>query len=1272
MNKSYRKNILRTFKSTRSRFIAIFSIVALGVGFLAGLSATPVDMRNSMERYMDSGNFYDLRVLSTLGLTDEDVQALSRVEGVRQVEAAYSADLLVQAGGADVVVARAHSIPREINVLTLVEGRLPERRGECVVEAGANDVNRAFDIGQKFFLTEDNEDLEEKMAATEFTVVGVVHNTNYFSFEREPASVGNGTINLVFYVEPEDFAYESYTEIYLTADGALEQSSLEDDYEETVRKLSERVESISDEQCRKRYNTLRTDAQAEIDRAWQEYEDARTEADEKLADAWQEILDGRKKLADGEQELADGEREYEDGLKEVADAEKEVSDGQDALQKAEDQLIEGQAAWDDGWRKFKDGETTLAEAKKELEEGQRKYDDGLAAYQISVAQLQAGELQLAEAKQKLDAAQTLYGEGKAQLEAKRPFVEAARGQYEQLAALNAGYKQYRAGVEAIIGQYAALGIAITFEQAEETFSDKALAAMLASTPESAMTPEELVRYQQLLALNTAQKQIDAGIAGIMAAATPETGMTREQAIAVFSDEALAKMLPQVEQAEAQLAAAEEQLALSGVQLEAGWAEYNANAQKMAEGRAALQAAGKQLESAKMQLEAGWAAYNAGGDELYAGKHTLEKTRTELQDGWAVLADKKVELANAQKKIRDARQDLVQARQELADARETIAENRQKLLDGEIEYEDAKAEAEQKLADAKQEIEDGQKKLDDLEVPEWYVWDRSHNVSWASFDGNVEKLQAITTVFPVFFFLVAALVVSTTMTRMIEEERLQIGTMKALGYRKQEILVKYMLYALTAAVAGTFVGLAVGFYAFPTIIWSAYSMMYYMPKIYAPWLLDKALTAGGALIGLSILVTVTAGRATLAESPAALMLPRAPKPGKRILLEYITPLWKRLPFSWKVTCRNLLRYQKRFWMTVIGVAGCTALLVTGFGIADSLDAIITNQYDRVYHYDLTTVLSHPEDTQAGEAYEYLFGSDFDASLVTCTEKVNQTDPNGKQIECYLTVPKDIDSFADFADLHERVSGIATPMQQEGVVLTEKFASLMGVKTGDTVRLANVDGAEAEFMVSGVCEHYVYNYAYLSATAYENGFGAAPEWNTVLTKLKENTQESRDKASARLLAMDEVAGISFTVDQINMVLNMLNSINAVVVLIVVCAAALAFVVLYNLSNINIAERVKEIATIKVLGFHDKEVSAYVNRETVVLTVIGALTGLVMGIWLHRFIMITVEVDAVMFGRDIAPRSFLFALILTLLFGTVVNLVMGRKLRRISMVESMKAPE
>lgn len=647
-------------------------------------------------------------------------------------------------------------------------------------------------------------------------------------------------------------------------------------------------------------------------------------------------------------------------------------------------------------------------------------------------------------------------------------------------------------------------------------------------------------------------------------------------------------------------------------------------------------------------------------------------RKQLEEGWATLTDKQLELDDARRQINDAKAELADARAELDDARQTIAENAQKLRDGEIEYEDAKAEAEQELADARAEIEDGQKELDEIEMPEWYVWDRSNNVSYASFTGNVDKLTAITTIFPVFFFLVAALVVSTTMTRMVEEERLQIGTLKALGYTRREIMQKYLWYAFAAAACGTAVGLAVGFRAFPAIIWSAYAMMYYMPAIYTPWRVFQAIFAGGTLTVLSVGVTALACRASLREVPATLMLPRAPKAGKRILLERITPLWRRFPFTWKVTCRNLLRYKKRFWMTVIGVAGCMSLLVSGFGISDSLNAIITKQFSDISHYDLMTVVTKEGATEQGDVYAYLNDpQNFTESLTVAVQSTRQPVADG-EADVYLMVPQDVGQFADFLDLHERISRTPTPLGEEGVVLTEKLAKLLGVQAGDTVTLENGDEKTGTFVVSGVCEHYVSNYVYMSASTYEAGFGEAVSYNAVISKMADDSEEAHDTVSAALLEMDNVASLTFTRDSVAQVLNMLNSIDAVVVLIIVCAACLAFVVLYNLSNINIAERIKEIATIKVLGFYDREVYAYVNRESMALTLIGTLFGIFGGMALHRFIIVTVEVDAVMFGRDIQPLSFVYAIALTLLFSTLVNLVMGRTLKKISMVESMKAPE
>ena len=1108
MPRTYNKNVIRTFRSTRSRFFAIFSIVALGVGFLAGLSATPVDMKESMERYMDDSNFYDLRVVSTLGLTDEDVQALQQVSGVQQVQPAYSADLLVQTGD-DSAVARAHSLPPDaedaINQLVLTEGRMPQSPDECLVEVGATGLNPTYPVGTVFTVTAENVDLDSKLNRTRFTVVGLVHNSNYFSYEREPASVGSGAVQVVMYLQPEAFAYEAYTEIYLTAAGAKAQNSLTDAYRQTVQTVADNLAAIQDVRCQARYDGLLADARAELDDAWQQYYEAKADADAQLADAL----------------------------------------GTDAAEV--DKLVSDLAAYciAQGITPPTDAQGMLALLSA--------YGKGLPLPQFSDEQLTQLRADAAELLTRLDSipADALPDDQKALLTEVRALVQAA------------------ADAETSAEMWDALQNLYSWLQAHRD-----------------LLPDEV--YEALNAL-------------------------------------LLQLL---------------------------------NSDELNQLAAAL---------------AGLVQYQVGLQQYQSGLQQLNDARAELDDAYRLLQEKMQELGDAQGKLLDAQRQLDAAGRELANGRREIEENEQKLLDGEAEYADAKTEAEQKLADARAEIEDGEAKLDELEMPVWYIWDRSKNTSFGSFKSNVDKLTAITTAFPVFFFLVAALVVSTTMTRMVEEERLQIGTLKALGYARGTIMQKYLWYALGASALGAVVGLAVGFRVFPTIIWSGYSMMYYMPEIATPWRLQQAVFAGASLIGLSLGVTAMACRTSLAEVPAALMLPRAPKAGKRILLERITLLWRRLPFSWKVTCRNLMRYKKRFWMTVIGVAGCTALLVAGFGLSDSLNGIITKQFDNVSHYDLMTIVSKESALREGEVYDTLFGDSetFPLSMAAAVESTHCDSADG-EMELYLMVPQDLTRFAQLMDLHERLGGKPTPLTDDGIVLTEKLAKTLGAAAGDTVTLKNADGDAAPFTVSGVCEHYIGNYAYITPAVYTAAFGKAPGYNAVLSTLSDESQQSRDAISEKLLDMDTVVSLTFTQDAVKQVLNMLRSIDAVVVLIIVCAAMLAFVVLYNLSNINIAERVKEIATIKVLGFYDREVYSYVNRESTALSCIGTLLGLALGKALHAFIITTVEVDSVMFGRQIAPQSFLYAVALTLAFSTAVNLVMGRKLKKISMVESMKAPE
>lgn len=1229
MTRSYRKNIRRTFKHTKSRFIAIFSIIALGVGFLAGLNATPVDMKESMEAYMDDANFYDIRIVSTLGLTDDDVSALSAIDGVKDVQPAYNADLLVQTGD-DTVVARAHSLPittgkeetekstsslstdgntatnaqDTINKLFLVDGHMPEKSGECVVEAGANDMASAYPIGSKLVISPENEDLDSKLSTTEYEVVGIVHSANYFSFEREPASVGNGRVNLLMYLLPEDYAFTAYTEIYLTVDGALAANSLGDDYDPLVDTVKNKIEAIQELRCQTRYDEIYDEAQQKIDDAWDSYYEAKEEADQKLSDAKAELTDGEKELADGQTEYEQGEADYADALSQIAENEQKLADGEIQLGDARRKLQEADARISNNETLLEQNEAKLNAAKTELDKGQAQYDNGMNAYQSGKKQLDDGQVQLDAAKKQLDTAKESYQSG---------LAGCAQGMTSLLPSMTAD------GLDGFLA----------------FLSDKGYGA----PQTTAAFLQDMTEYGVSLPTVSANS-IEAA----------------------YLEQGISQLLPAI----SQLYSARESIT-------AGQSTYDANAAKLEENKKLLADSKEELSKARQKLQKGQKQYEDGKKQLENGKKQLSSAKAMLAGSWATLSGKQTELTDGLSQISDAKSSLKDARSRLDDAKATIAENAQKLADGKISYEDAKKEADEKLTDARQEIEDGQADLDTLEMPKWYIWGRDKNISYSSFTANIDKLNAITTVFPIFFFLVAALVVSTTMTRMVEEERLQIGTMKALGYSAKTIMQKYILYALAASVSGTLVGLAVGFKAFPSIIWSAYEMMYYMPAIATPWRLSQALFSGGTLTVLSLLVTALTCRSSLSETPAALMLPRAPKAGKRILLERITPLWRHFPFSWKVTCRNLFRYKKRFWMTVIGVAGCTSLLIAGFGISDSLNAIITKQYEDIFHYDLMTVVTEEDALTQGAVQEYLFDnpSVFSDSLAVSIQSTRQEIKNS-EADVYLMIPKDLSSFGSFVDLHERVSRKATPLQEDGIIITEKLAKTLGIQAGDSITLQNEDEEKASFTVTGVCEHYVSNYVYMSAATYEAGFQKAPVYNAALSKMPDDSQTVRDQVSTVLLDNDHVASLTFTADNVKQVLNMLNSIDAVVVLIIVCAAGLAFVVLYNLSNINVAERVKEIATIKVLGFYDREVDSYVNRESYALTGIGIFFGIFGGIALHKFVITTVEVDAVMFGRSLRLVSFLYAVLLTLLFSIIVSLVIGRSLKKVSMVESMKAPE
>lgn len=712
---------------------------------------------------------------------------------------------------------------------------------------------------------------------------------------------------------------------------------------------------------------------------------------------------------------------------------------------------------------------------------------------------------------------------------------------------------------------------------------------------------------------------------------------------------------------AQLTEAEQQYQDGLAQYEAALAPYEGTdqyeqmVQQLAPQKAQLDATAAQLETSRQQLEAGKAQLDANGA-------TLQQTYNQLADGQAQYDAGVAELNQKEQ----------EGRAELADAKAELDNGEQEYADGLAEYEEAVAEAEPELEDARQQLADGQKELDELETGEWYVLGRSANSGIVSYSQDAQRVANLANVFPVIFFVVAALACLTTMTRMVEEQRSQIGALKALGFSRMAISWKYLGYAMLASLTGGLLGLAFGATVIPAVIANAFAITYSMPPLrHKPQLV---LYAGAVLIA----VVCTTGAAlwacfaTLMATPANLMRPKAPKAGRRVFLEYITPLWRRLSFTWKVTMRNLFRYQRRFWMTVLGIGGCTALIVTGFGLHDSIFSILDHQYDEICMYDTAVGIDADLTADQRDAITaYLDQSDTVSDYLFTSQEAVEVSTDGLSYSATLYTVEDESRFESFIHLRSRQTGEALPLPTDGVILSEKTAELLEVEVGDTITLEGEKRVEVP--VAALTENYVQHYVYLSADLYTQLFGESLADNTILlTYLPEVDAAVSNETTTDLMAMDGVTSCTYIATIRDLFTDSMSAVNYAVVIIIVSAAALAFVVLYNLTNINITERIRELATLKVLGFYDREVTAYVYRENAFLTLFGILLGLVLGRWLHSWMVVTVEIDMVMFGRTAPLYAYAIAAAMTLGFSLIVNVAAHFKLKTVDMVESLKTVE
>ena len=770
-------------------------------------------------------------------------------------------------------------------------------------------------------------------------------------------------------------------------------------------------------------------------------------------------------------------------------------------------------------------------------------------------------------------------------------------------------------------------------------------------------------------------QLKDGIAALQAEITTQTG-NLEQVKAGISqidsgiaqaEDGFAAGKQQLSESRAQLDAAKKQLDETLPQLNAAKVELESGEKEIATNEQKLKSARKQLADGKAQIA-------SAKQTIAENEQTLIDSQAQLADGESQLADGKQQLADAEKELADAKQEIEDGKKEIADAEKEIEDAEKELADGKKEYEDGKKEFEEEIADAEQKIADAEADIADIEMPEWTISDRSDLPDNIGYGENADRMRNIGQVFPVLFFLVAALISLTTMTRMVEEERTQIGTLKALGYGKMAIASKYLGYALIATLVGSVLGVLLGEKFLPYVIVMAYKIMYHhMPNVVLPYNMKYALIATGAALFSTLFATFASCYRALADAPAVLMRPPAPKEGKRVLLERIPFLWKHLSFSWKSTVRNLFRYKKRFLMTIFGIGGCMALMIVGFGLRDSIMDIATLQFKELQVYDGMVILDTDEPQEEQEALETAVMQD--ARVEDYTKAMMRKDIvqiGKKRWDLYLMVPENLESFREFVNFRDRTSGEEYELTDEGAIITEKIAKEMDLKPGDTVAIENEDYGTVEVPVAAITENYLHHYIYLTPALYEQCYGEQPQYDQILYRAKEGNIENIMEIGEDFMTYKAALSISYTQTMMDQLDYMLSALDSVIIVLITSAGLLAFVVLYNLNNININERKRELATIKVLGFYDGEVDAYVYRENILLTIIGVFVGVALGIVLHRFVIVTVEVDYCMFGRNINLPSFLISAAFTAVFSIFVNFVMHFKLKKIDMVESLKSVE
>lgn len=1088
MNRSIIKLTKREIRSSLGRYLAIFAIIALGAGLFVGLRLSRPDFLETYNNYTNKTNFYDFRLVSTLGLTDEDIAEVKKMDGVKLAEGAVGADFLFNTADEDNLIMMAQSIPENVNQIKLKAGRMPEKANECLADP---DMYSKDDIGSTIKLSKDNsEQTFDTFAYDEYTIVGLADSVLYINMERGSSTLGNGSVKGYIYIPMDGFSTDYYTDIYVCVDS--EGYVYSDEYEQSTKKYVDGLEKFMSERAVIRRDAIIDDAMSQLDDAKKQYEDGKTQYDAAKAE-----YDAG--YAEYVQKKSDTEAQLEQARKEIENAESMMGNSSVIDQK----------------------QAELDAAKAELDKGQAEYERGLQQF---------------NAKAKL-----AYG-----------------------------------AVDEQIAYY------------ENRISDK---------------------QNDIAAQNAEIESLNAQLAEAQA----------------NGDSLKVRLI------EWKIKTANDRISRDNADIERYNERLEVHRQKRAEVDAELEPYRKQLEDAKAQLDSGYA-------QIAAGQAELDAARDMISSGGA-------QLETAKKQYEQGK----------AEAERGFAEAEKELASGKAQLDAAKAELDKGAA----ELDSAEKQIKNINHADTYVLDRDTNAGYVCFESDTNVVQSVASVFPVFFFLVAALVCLTTMTRMIADQRTQIGIMKALGYSSGAIMGKYMFYSGSATVLGSIFGIAAGSFAFPAIVWFGYGLIYNLSGLTFTmnWPLAAGITA--ANLAVTLLVTWYCCAKELKCAPADLIRPKAPEAGKRILLERIPVVWNDMSFMQKVSARNIMRYKKRIFMMLLGIGGCTALVLTALGLNDTIQNVVMRQYDDIILYDYEITMAYDMNEEEQEIFFRDAGDDIKDAVFLYRGLAEVS--GGDAIKNATLTVTDGKKLCKYIDLSYDGEPIDYPGRGEAAINYNLARQLGGIEVGDEIKLTTSEKKELTVTVSALFDNYVDSFVFISPETCEEQLGEVPEYKSALANAPDGADINRC-AEALTHDVDGVRGVTLSVDTKARMSSMMDGLLVVVAAIILCAGLLAFIVLYNLTNINISERIREIATLKVLGFYPNEAAHYVFRENLILTGAGAVFGLGLGVALHAFVMNAIKVDMMYFKPHISFLSFAVSIVITFVFAVIVNAIMRRRIDNI----------